>query len=361
MDRRLKTVRKRAISQLEEELLIKELLRIIYNRIGLYDQKCFTFATVFLRQSGLQFGEKLAIDEYHSFQKQKTFKYKPHLKLIIKSVKFIGDMANKFGSNVNKEIELTIITSIDGLRKQKKTIRMKESLLTSGNQLSIDCQFIHPLIPKSDTLLIGLCLSPSPQNITKYLCGLFQNNKICAKDIRIEPLRSMPLTGLHNSRYSTDLDIKGSTSTSRAEVELKLEFTDDPKLIRKFGSEKAKSHKNLLTKLYNRWPTDGIPSEMKALIEMNRQQNGLTFEENCILEENVLTEIKELSEANKQYKQFLRLINRAPDPGSDFGSDHFNANNNNNNSGSVPPIHDEKVFRLFRNGRNKVEESLPDD
>ena len=351
LDRSLKTVRRRAINSMEEELLIKELLRIIYNRISFYDQQqhCVAFASVFLRQSGLQFADQLATEEYNAYRNLKTFKYRPHVRLTIRSLKFVSDVMSDLVAKDTK-CDLTIITSIDGQRKQKKTLKVEESLFTSGPPSQIDCQFIHVLNPKSNNVLISLSLGPSPQNITKYFCGLFQKNKVCAQDIQTESLRGMPLTGVHNF-YSTSFHIPDNTSKPniRAEVELKIEFIDDPKLIRKFRSEKVKSHKNLVSKIYNRWPTDGIPSQMKALIEMNRQQNGLTFEENCILEEKILTETKELSETNKKYKEFLSLINRAPLPSTDtdFG-DHFNQNNN----GSVPPIQDNKVFRIFRN-RNK--------
>ncbi len=66
---------------------------------------------------------------------------------------------------------------------------------------------------------------------------------------------------------------------------------------------------------------------MKAIIELNRQQNGITKEDNLIAEANVWTEIKRLTEANKLRKELNDLINKAPTPeGSNFIDIRFNNN-----------------------------------
>ncbi len=90
---------------------------------------------------------------------------------------------------------------------------------------------------------------------------------------------------------------------------------------------------------------------MKAIIELNRQQNGITKEDNLIAEANVWTEIKRLTEANKLRKELNDLINKAPTPeGSNFIDIRFNNNKNNNdknhnNNNFIPPLKDPQLDR----------------
>ena len=156
----------------------------------------------------------------------------------------------------------------------------------------------------------------------------------------------MPLIGI-NRCYSTRFATKDyEQSLLSISIEVSVEFCDEPKRNILFKNEKVKAHEKLISKMYNRWQK--IPPQIKAIIELNRQQNEITKEDNLIIEANVWTQIKRLSEANKLKKEFNDLINKAPTPeGSnliDIGFNYNNDNNHNNNN-FIPPLKDPQFDR----------------
>jgi hypothetical protein len=348
----LRNLRSEVETKLEEQNLIKELLTIFYKRhecLSLNSNAIPNFADIFLKQSGLKVDHKIAFKEFEEYKRLKAMKYKPHIKLIIHNLKLLSfdekiESQLWKSSNHKKEnsIEISIVSGIDGNQKKKKKLKYKVSNLKTNAIYEIESEFIHELNNRSENISILIVFNRHQNDCKNTFCYLFNKQKVVSNEIIVQSIKQMPLIGI-NSCYSTRFATKDyEQSLLSISIEVSVEFCDEPKRNILFKNEKVKAHKKLISKVYNRWQK--IPPQIKAIIELNRQQNGITKEDNLIIEANVWTQIKRLTEVNKLKKEFNDLINKVPTPeGSNFIDIGFNNNNNNNNF--IPPLKDPQFDR----------------
>lgn len=356
VNKRLKISRAQHEAQIKEDEFIKELLIILFNRYkgtaSFSNENFLTQTNTFLKNSRLVVSETLVASQYQLYRSDRSrsrWSYKPHIRVTIKNADV--DMKD-WKKNVKKlafdceepdlevQFKLYLTCYIDKRRGYKKLVNPADFFADKSYD------FIIPIGDNSKTLRVAATL----QAIRSCQClGICSFISMKTSTIRFKPvetaktLSSMPVIGWQQT-FSMITEI---TSDVNISLDVKCEFTNDPKLNNAFKKTKIEAHRKLCYKIFEHFPSEPLPTQMSAIMELDRQQNAISKIDSCRVCAEIIKEIRNAEFSFARQHLVDSWLSKAPEI-TDLLSlnDSFNKRNNSNSGKPFAPKLHRKMIEI---------------